>query len=263
MSSTEAFFKERFPQLFDKPQPKAMGNISPELKAQHEKKIAASTTTILAIKCLEDAVIAADRRTSGGLYLFSDSSRKVHRLTDHSAVAYTGTKARIQDDFKEINLVCKNWDNNFYEPPSLDGQANLMSMLVKYNWEWFKASGWFDVAIPVLAGYDDKLEKPRIFHFDVAGSLGECENYCGDGCGYDYIEGILREGWKKNMDRKSGIKLAVKALFHSGKSSIGVSDSQLVSPLVATVNKNGFRWVPEKLIKEYVKDCVSSLEDNR
>lgn len=265
MFTPEDFFRERFPRLFDRP--RTTGSLSSEtlsaLQHKMEGKIGESNTTILAIKCGKEAIIAADRRTSGGLYLFSDASKKVHQLTNFSAVAFTGTVSTIQETLKSISLICRNWDNNFYEPPSLDGQANLLSRMVRSDWEWVKATGWFDVGIPVLAGYDEDQQKPRIFGFDVGGAIYESQDFFGNGCGYDYIEGTLKDNWRKDLDRAAGVKLAVKALFNSGKSSIGVSDSQVTLPLIAVIGKEGFEWIPDKLIQKFVKKSVAAMEASR
>jgi len=219
-----------------------------------------SNTTIFAIMYDKGVVIAGDRRTSDGYYgIFSDVSNKVMKLTDFSAMANAGWCNVIS--FLENNMlaICDRFENIYGRPLSVDGQANYLKNLLTQWWFFFVQTWHWTPGIPILAAYDLKLEKPRIFTFDYDGYFVEPPFFAGNGCGIDFVKGLINDRWRKDMPEDEAINLAVRAMLHSGALSSGVSDARLVLPTVAVINQKGFNWVEKDVLTSNRDELVKQI----
>lgn len=221
-----------------------------------------SSTTIIAINYDNGVIIAADKRTSSGLDIVSDNSCKIIPLTDHSAVAFTGSVYTIRGMTRQIKAACGTFEQ-FYEDLSLDGQANFISSVVGYNWEEIQVLGnWYSVGIPLLVGYDTLENIPRIFDYSVSGIAYEKNSVAGNGCGWSTIKGLLEDKWHAKIKLDAAIKLAVTGLYQAGKDSHGSSEIMVVDPDVLYISKEGTERVLDDKIRK-IKTKIDKQRKNR
>jgi len=78
----------------------------------------------------------------------------------------------------------------------------------------------------------------------------------GTGCGFETINGLVRDLWRPAMGEEMAILIAMKAMLQSGAANSGVSDSRLHLPTVGVIDKNGFRLIPDKLLNVVRKELI-------
>lgn len=220
-----------------------------------------SNTTVFALKYDNGVLIAGDRRTSdGNLGIVSDDTQKIKQLTKHSAMAAAGFCNIIS--FLEDNMatVCSNFKTLYKQDLSPDGQANFLKNLLEPWWFMSVYSWYWVVGIPILAAYDLTLGLPRIFVFDDTGFNYESKLFDGTGCGYEAIKGLIMDHWRFDMGESHAIMIAMKAMLHSGVASHGVSDARLKLPTVAVIDENGFRLIPDRLLRGALKLILKQTE---
>ena len=215
-----------------------------------------SNTTVFALIYKDGVLVAGDRRTSGGyLEIVSDETTKVRPITEHSAIAAAGFCNVICDLEESLLSVCHKFRNLYEKDLSPDGQANFLRNQLE-SWWFFSMYSWYwVVGIPILAAFDIKENRPRIFAFDESGFYYEAKFFDGTGCGFEAIKGLVRDLWKPDMTEGMAILIAMKAMLQSGATSSGVSDTRLYLPTIGVIDKNGFRLISDKVLK-VVKDTL-------
>ncbi|MEK7151679.1 MAG: hypothetical protein AAB784_03145 [Patescibacteria group bacterium] len=215
-----------------------------------------SNTTVFALIYKGGVLVAGDRRTSGGyLEIVSDETTKVRRVTDHSVIAAAGFCNVISDLEDSLSSVCNKFRSLYERDLSPDGQANFLRQLLE-SWWFFSMYSWYwVVGIPILAAFDIKENRPRIFAFDESGYYYEPKFFGGTGCGFETIKGLVHDLWKPDMTEGMAILIAMKAMLQSGALSSGVSDTRLYLPTIGIIDKNGFRLISDKVLK-VVKDTL-------
>ncbi len=210
-----------------------------------------SNTTVFALKFKNGVLIAGDRRMSDGfLGIVSDDTLKVKELAKYSAMACAGFCNIIS--FLETNMTtaCSTFKSLYGQDLSPDGQANFLRNLLEPWWFMSVYTWYWAVGIPILATYDMSLGMPRIFVFDDSGFNYEPEFFGGAGCGFEAIRGLVVDHWRLDMNEDFALMIAMKAMLHSGAISHGVSDARLKLPTMAVINEDGFRWIPDELLKK-------------
>ena len=216
-----------------------------------------SNTTVFALIYGDGVLITGDRRTSGGYFeIVSDESIKVRQITQYSAMAAAGFCNVISDLEEGLSSVCSSFRNLYERDLSADGQANFLKRLLEPWWFASIYSWYWMVGIPILAAFDLANDRPRIFVFDESGFYYEPRFLGGTGCGFETINGLVRDLWRPAMGEEMAILIAMKAMLQSGAANSGVSDSRLHLPTVGVIDKNGFRLIPDKLLNVVRKELI-------
>lgn len=220
-----------------------------------------SNTTVFALAFNKGVIVAGDRRMSDGyLGIVSDTTTKICRLTQFSAMACAGDCMVISFLENNMEATCRHFEASCKQELSPDGQATYLKRLLEPWWHFFVNTWYPTIGIPVLATYDIKLERPRIFSFDSDGFFWEPRFLAGTGCGFDYIKALLVDGWRRNINEEEAIRLAMCAMIHSGNLSHGVSDTRMVLPTVTILDQSGFRPIQENNLKRYRDQLVKKME---
>lgn len=210
-----------------------------------------SRTVVFAFKYRGGVILASDRRMVEGWFdITSDATIKIKQLTKFSAMASAGTCSVIKYLEENMENICVIFNGRFQRELSPDGQAQYLGSLLERWWFLFIRYWYIGLGIPILATYDRILRKPRLFYFDEGGFHLEPRFLAGTGCGFKAVQGLIIDSWNKEMNAHSAIELSLRALLCSGVLSHGVSDTRIVTPTIALIDKEGFRWVPEKEISE-------------
>ena len=225
-------------------------------------KLPQSATTVFTFKYNGGVIIAGDRRMVGGWYsLESDREIKVKQLSPHIALACSGYCSVIRYIEDNMETISSTFIQRFEKELSPDGAANYLRYLLE---EWFFALlwlGYWAIGAPILATYDIGPDKPRIFEFSEDGFFHEPQFVAGTGCGYSAVKHIIADECmrKGNMNENDAINLAMRAMFHSGIASHGVSDIRLGLPTIGLIDRDGFRWVPEEELKNERINVLTDL----
>lgn len=219
-----------------------------------------SNTTVFTIVYDGGVIIAGDRRTADGyLGIASDISTKVVQLSSFSALASAGYCNVISYLEDNMAAACRNFSEAYGRQLSPDGQAEYLKKLLESWWFFFVSTWYWTIGVPILATYDIKFNKPRIFTFDYDGYFYEPPFFAGTGCGFDSVKGLIINEWRKDIKEEQIIKLAVRAMLLSGATSSGVSDARLVLPTLAVIDKAGFRWVPKEAVANNRDQLVQEI----
>ncbi len=263
MAFASEFFASEFPIMHQE----KVGAIIERLKIGQSSPQPAgrkSNTTVFAFTYDNGVVLAGDRRMTDGYYeIASDNTIKVKQLSKFSAIACAGSCNIIRYLEDNMEAVCAIFKERYQRELSPDGQANHLRNLMEGWWYFYVFYWYWSIGVPVLATYDLEMGQPRIFSFAEDGFYFEPSFLAGTGCGFETVRGLIVDRWREDLDADLAITLAVRAMIHSGVASHGVSDARIVPPKVALIDKEGFRWVPERLIIKKRDDLLKEIRGIR
>lgn len=206
------------------------------------------------------ALVASDRRVVRGFDLYSDSDVKIIQVSPFSALTYSGHV--VVGDY--VCEAIKNFSDLFFgqygKHLTPDGQAKYIANCLQElaDWGYLGSYPYYYDADPILIAFDLEFQKARIFFYLSTSPFNTYyheKDFCGIGRGYGYIESVLQEKYKKEMSEREAISLAVLAMYHSAKQSIGVTDIRIALPSIAIIDEDEFRFLSEK----QVKNCVNRV----
>jgi len=192
---------------------------------QHEP--ISTGTTLLAFKYKDGLVIAADSRTSSGVYIASRITDKLGQITDNIFLCRSGSAADtqlimriVQREIKKLSLV----ENT---RPSVEKAARLVGKIIYENKEHLSAA-------ILVAGYDDG---PKIYKINVCGTIEEDKDLLMSGSGTAFIYGYCDYHFKPDMSLEEALSFArtsVGLAIHRDTASGGVVR-------MAAINKDGVK----------------------
>lgn len=208
----------------------------PRIQAPKRKNTIESGTTVLAIKTSTGIVLAADRKVSGGGYIYSQDFIKIAQINDLSAMLFAGTISDIQF----ITQITKNHAEQFFLeaewPISIEGQANWLRHLM-FELRYYGFCSEF-----ILAGVNIRPPESLIYHIADDGCLlGEDPllEYASTGSGSHTALTVLKQNWKKykaeGMAMEQAIHLAVKAIYGAGTEDCFTSPIEVAAPKIALI----------------------------
>jgi len=169
-----------------------------------DKKLKTGTTT-LAIVCKDGLVVAADRRVTGGNFIFNKKFKKIMQISDDHLVTVAGSVSDVQLTVKIIRAQIKLDEMRRGKKLNTKEIANMMSGI---NYSALRST--FAISSFILAGKDDHGFK--VYNIEPSGSVIEVDDYVGDGSGMMFATGVFESAYKEGMSVDEGIKLAVKAI---------------------------------------------------
>lgn len=170
-------------------------------------------TTIMAFKYRDGIMLAADSRTSAGIFIASKITNKLDEMTENIVICRSGNAAdtqlimrKVQSEIKKLAII----ENTV---PSVQKTAEMASQIIYNNREHLSAS-------LLIAGYDDEF---RIYKIDPCGNLQKDENIFLGGSGSRFLYGFCDNQYRPNMDfneaisfAKASIKMAITRDVSSG-----------------------------------------------
>lgn len=209
-----------------------------------------SGTTVLAFRYKDGVIVAGDRRMTDGHY-HTDDCMKVEDVDNLTLIAGAGTAAALQ-------LLIQNFvstrehleEEETGKPIFIDGQAQLLKNILIENFFYNgMAMLWMDyIAIPILGGFDPKMNKGRIFSYDVAGGIYERDDYTSVGSGSVKAETLLDERWDPRMELRDAEELAIRAILRASRDNY-TAPPNLAPATVFHSCKNGvFQMDEEKAL---------------
>ncbi len=230
--------------------PLSTATASPPFEVRHG-------TTIAAIRYADGVIMSGDRRATAGSSIAHRTMEKVHPADRHSGVAIAGAAGPAMEMVRLFQLQLEHYEKVEGAPLSLEGKANQLSQMVRANLG-MAMQGF--VVVPLFAGYDLRRQVGRIYTYDPTGGRYEETDFHADGSGGRDARTTVKLGWRPDLDRAAGIKLAVQALWQAADedSATGGPDAvRGIYPTVATITAAGFERVPEQEVAERFAEVVA------
>jgi proteasome beta subunit len=120
--------------------------------------------------------------------------------------------------------------------------------------------------VPLFAGYDTMRGNGRIFNYDVTGGRYEDIDFQATGSGGRDARNTIKLGWRDGMPLEEGLDLAIRALWDAADedSATGGPDPiRGIYPIVAIVDADGYREVPEAEVGERFGALAARLTEER
>ena len=219
------------------------------MDSELKNSILKTGTTILGIVCKDGVIIASDRQSTAGNIVMNKKSEKTVRINDYLLVSGTGMVSDIKRIEKILPAELKLKELRSKTRPTVKQSANLLANILY--------SGIRQPSIlPMQAGFliaglneDGNYE---LYTAEPAGSVIKVDDYDANfGSGMPYVLGFLERQYKKDMNVKEGIELAIEALKSSTQRDTGSG----YGIDVYTITKDGIKKVvQQEILPEYKND---------
>lgn len=209
-------------------------------------------TTVLAVVSRDGVVMAGDRRATSGNVIARSDLRKVFPADSHSMVAISGTAGPAMELAKVLATELEHYEKVEGETLSLEGKSNRLAGLVRANLA-LTLQGL--IVVPLFAGYDRAGERGRIFEYDAIGGRYVATDHAVAGSGSLSVRATLRRAADAAAPMEHAIDAALEALLVAAdedSATGGPDPSRGIFPLVAVVDRDGYREVGEDAIADRV-----------
>ena len=217
-------------------------------------------TTVVAIRCEGGVVMAGDRRATAGHSIANHRIEKVFPADDHSGVAIAGTAGLAVEMVRLFQVQLEHYEKVEGEALSLEGKANQLAQMVRAN---LPAAMQGLVVVPLFAGYDLRRGHGRVFSYDAVGGKYEEADFAANGSGSVHARNWIKAGWREDVDAGTAVDLAIRSLFAAADEDTATGGPDLVRgifPLVATIDADGFRTMPESEVAERAQALLEGPE---
>jgi proteasome beta subunit len=220
-------------------------------------------TTIVALRYADGVVLAGDRRATEGYSIAHRGIEKVFPADRYSAVGIAGAAGPAVDMVRLFQTQLEHYEKVEGLTLSLEGKANQLAQMVRANLP-MAMEGL--AVVPLFAGYDTRRKLGRIFSYDVAGGRYEEIEYHATGSGGRDARTTIKLGYRDGLGVNEAVELAVKALYQAADedSATGGPDPlRGIYPVVAVVDEDGYRRLPDEDVAERFASLLSSLQRTR
>lgn len=206
-----------------------------------EMKVKKTGTTTLGLVSKDACIMAADQKSTMGFLIANKRVKKVQQVDDHIGMTFAGLVGDADFLVKLMRAELKLYKLQ-RGPISVRSAASLMANIL------FGGKGYFPYWVQILlGGYDSK--GPHLYSLDAAGGTSEEKDFFSTGSGSPMALGVLEDGYKENMSREDGIKLAVRAVKAATKRD-AASGGELITCVV--ISKDGYHEVPADEIRKII-----------
>jgi proteasome beta subunit len=219
-------------------------------------------TTIVAVTSATGVIMAGDRRATMGLQIAQRDIEKVFQADEYSCVGIAGTAGMAIEMVRLFQVELEHYEKLEGSTLSLEGKANRLSTLIRNNLP-LAMQGL--AVVPLFAGYDLDGQFGRIFSYDVTGGKYEEHSYFAVGSGSGPARGALKKRFRDGLSDEEAVRVAVDALYDAADEDAGTGGPDLIRkiyPVVAVVNVDGFRRVPDPEIGTVVEAIVAERHQN-
>jgi proteasome beta subunit len=220
-------------------------------------------TTVVALRYADGVIMAGDRRATMGNIIAHRSMEKVFAADRYSAVAIAGSAGMAVEMVKLFQVQLEHYEKVEGTTLSLEGKANQLAQMVRQNLG-LAMQGF--VVVPLFAGYDTARGIGRIFSYDATGGHYEDTDFQATGSGGRDARSTIKLGYREGMSRDDAVDLAIKSLYEAADEDSATGGPDLVRgiyPLIAVVDAEGYRLVPEDEVAERFATLVTRIQTER
>ncbi|MEV6985140.1 proteasome subunit beta [Sphaerisporangium sp. NPDC051017] len=215
-------------------------------------------TTIVAATFAGGVVVAGDRRATAGNYISQKDIEKVFRTDDHSCMGIAGTASMGIELARLYCVELEHYEKRESRTLSVEGKANRLATMIRGNLP-MAMQGM--AVVPLFAAYDEDRDGGRIFSYDVGGGPYEQQRYASIGSGSLFARGALKKLYREGGTADETILACVHALYDAADddSATGGPDvTRKIWPLVAVIDADGFRRLPDEEVEGYVRQVLDA-----
>lgn len=210
----------------------------------------------------EKAVLmASDRMTACGSYIYSMTEKKIHLIGTNLALAGCGLVAHIQIMADLLQTVSRRISFKTGRELTALGKADIFKSILECLPEPPEAGF-------ILAGHDAlRREKNSIVlrAYDCVGGAYVGSHLC-DGSGGEQATTVLDQNWNQALSQNEAIVLAIRTLFQASKRIMSTASPCLSPITIALATAQGVHFVPEekiiKLIEKYAPGFLKRQRAN-
>ena len=220
-------------------------------------------TTVVALRYADGVIMAGDRRATMGNIIAHRSMEKVFAADRFSAVAIAGSAGMAVEMVRLFQVQLEHYEKVEGTALSLEGKANQLAQMVRQNLP-LAMQGL--VVVPLFAGYDTTRGIGRIYSYDATGGHYEETDFQATGSGGRDARSTIKLGYRDGLSRDEAVDLAIKALYEAADEDSATGGPDLVRgiyPLIAMVDAEGYRLVPEEEIAERFATLVARIQAER
>ena len=204
-------------------------------------------TSILGIVCTDGVVLASDRQVSAGTVVVNKDFKKIFKINDKLLAAICGSASDAQFLMRVIAAELKLKELRSKRYSTVKESASLLSTITFKN---IRTPTMVPSIVGTLVAGIDPDGIAKLFSIEPAGSITEVADYDANfGSGMPYILGVLERGYKKDVNTKQGIQLAIECLKASTQrdmaSGYGID--------IFTITKDGVKQVVSQDIESVFK----------
>ncbi len=207
-------------------------------------------TTVVALRFAHGIIMAGDRRATAGNIIAHRAMEKVFPADRFSAVAIAGSAGMAVEMVRLFQVQLEHYEKVEGSTLSLEGKANQLAQMVKQHLP-MAMQGF--VVVPLFAGYDTARATGRIFSYDATGGHYEDTDFQATGSGGRDARSTIKLGYKDAMSEADAVDLAIQSLYDAADEDSATGGPDLVRgiyPLVAVVDADGYRQVPDAEVAE-------------
>ncbi|MDE0022010.1 MAG: proteasome subunit alpha [Candidatus Poribacteria bacterium] len=173
------------------------------------------STTVLALRYKDGALIAGDRRAVAGSAIMYDRADKVLEIDERSVMAISGSPAAAYEMARVLEYSFRYYKRSQLQEMSLEGKLRALSQLIKENLGM--ALQGIGGVLPIFAAYDNLAGETRLYFYDALGAQFEMTDFAAAGSGSVWIRGALyyENRWRQriaDLDRRAAIQLTQRML---------------------------------------------------
>jgi proteasome beta subunit len=220
-------------------------------------------TTVVALRYADGVIMAGDRRATMGNIIAHRAMEKVFAADRFSAVAIAGSAGMAVEMVRLFQVQLEHYEKVEGTALSLEGKANQLAQMVRQNLP-LAMQGL--VVVPLFAGYDTTRGIGRIYSYDATGGHYEETDFQATGSGGRDARSTIKLGYREGLLRDEAVDLAIKALYEAADEDSATGGPDLVRgiyPLIAIVDAEGYRLVPEEDIAERFAALVARIQAER
>ncbi len=213
-------------------------------------------TTIVALTFAGGVVMAGDRRATAGNIIAQRDIEKVFPADDYTIVGIAGVAGLAVELVRLYQVELEHYEKIEGAELSLEGKANRLATLLRSNLS-LAMQGL--AVVPLLAGFDRRLEVGRIFSYDVTGGRYEEHRFHSVGSGSVFARGSLKKLFSEHLDERSAIMAAIQALYDAADDDSATGGPDLargIFPVVSVVTAEGFRTIGAESLEPLVERVV-------
>ena len=217
-------------------------------------------TTIVSMTFAGGVVMAGDRRATMGNVIAQRDIEKVFPADESSCVGIAGTAGLAVEMVKLFQVELEHYEKIEGAQLSVDGKANRLATLIRGNLG-MAMQGL--AVVPVFAGYDAETGGGRIFSYDVTGGRYEEHRHHSVGSGSMFARGAIKKLWREDITPAEAISIAVESLYDAADDDSATGGPDLargILPVVAVVDSDGYRRIPEAELEPVVRAVVAARQ---
>jgi proteasome beta subunit len=189
-------------------------------------------TTTIGVKYKDGVIMATDQRATMGNIVAHTDVQKLYQIGDNLGMTIAGVVGDAQLMVRYMQSEIAMYTMKKGAPMTVNAAATLVANVIRQG---------FYLGL-IVGGYD--RTGGHIFSIDGAGGYIE-DNIMSVGSGSVFALGALEAGYKADMSEDEARDLVITAL-HSAMSRDSASGDGM---LIAIIDKDGFRWIPQEDIK--------------